>query len=250
MKEHLDLCYSKTTGQCLDIYLPECDTFPVFVYIHGGGLENGDKTIVHHFAQYMTDRGIALVSINYRMYPDAVYPQFLEDSAEAVAWAYRNMGQYGTVQGFYVGGSSAGGYLTQMLCFDKSWLAKVDMEPMDITAFIHDAGQPTCHFNVLRERGVDSRRIIVDDTAPLYHVGKDEKYPPMLIIVSDQDIENRYEQTLLLMSTLKHFGLDEGAELKVMNGTHCRYIYAADENGDSVFGKIATDYIQSVQEKR
>ena len=250
MKNHLNICYDESTGQLLDIYLPEADTFPVFVYIHGGGLIKGDKTIVEYFAQYVTERGIALVSVNYRMYPDAKYPDFLTDSAVAVAWAYRNMGQYGTVKGFYVGGSSAGGYITQMLCFDKSWLAAVKMDPMDITAFIHDAGQPTCHFNVLKERGFDNRRIIVDETAPLYHVGKDEQYPPMLILVSDGDMENRYEQTLLLMSTLKHFGLDGNAQLKVMHGSHCHYLFLNDENGDNMLGKMIADYIDSVPAKQ
>ena len=249
MKTLTDLCYNEQTAQMLDIYLPECDSFPVFVYIHGGGMIKGDKSRALCFAQYMTDRGIAVVSVNYRLYPTATYPDFLTDCAEGVAWAYRNMGQYGAVTGFFVGGSSAGGYITQMLCFDKSWLAAVNMEPMDITAFIHDAGQPTCHFNVLKYRGLDSRRIVIDETAPLYHVGKDEQYPPMLILVSDDDMENRYEQTMLLMSTLKHFGLDGNAQLKVMHGTHCHYIPAVDDNGDSVFGRIAAEYIRSISEK-
>ena len=119
--------------------------------------------------------------------------------------------------------------------------------PTDIDGFIHDAGQPTVHFNVLRERGIDSRRIIVDEAAPLYYVGANVDYPPMLIIVSDDDMQNRYEQTLLLISTLKHFGHDfPKVELKVMNGKHCRYVRALLDNGDSAFAKIIQEFILRV----
>jgi len=61
--------------------------------------------------------------------------------------------------------------------------------------------------------------------------------------VSDNDMQNRYEQTMFLVSTLKHFGHFEKVQLKVMNGTHCAYVGAADQNGESVLGKLATEFI-------
>lgn len=244
MQALTDICYSKENGLCLDVYLPEMESFPVFLYFHGGGIERGDKAKgVKLFCEHLTARGIAVVSANYRMYPIAKYPEFLEDAACATAWVFENMKNYGEITGIYVGGSSAGGYISQMLCFDKRYLAKHGIAPTDITGFIHDAGQPTAHFNVLRERGIDSRRVIVDESAPLYHVGVDAVYPPMLVIVSDKDMQNRYEQTMLLMSTLKHFGHTENVKLQVMNGTHCAYISKADEQGESIFGKLIAEYI-------
>lgn len=244
MKSITDVCYSEAAQQYLDIHLPENDSFPVFLYFHGGGLEHGDKAGgFQMFIEHLTARGIAVVSANYRMYPNAKYPDFLVDAATAVAWVFGNMQVYGNVTGIYVGGSSAGGYISQMLCFDKHYLAAHGISPMDIAGFIHDAGQPTCHFNVLRERGIDTRRVIVDEAAPLYHIGVDVKYPPMLIIVSDNDMQNRYEQTQLLMSTLKHFGHTESVALQVMSSTHCAYIGKADETGVSVFGQLISRFI-------
>lgn len=244
MKTIADVCYSQKTDQYLDIHLPECDQFPVFLYFHGGGMVRGDKANNYDlFIEHLTTRGIAVVSANYRMYPAAKYPEFLEDAAQAVAWVFANMKQYGEVTGIYVGGSSAGGYISQMLCFDKRYLARHGIAPMDIAGFIHDAGQPTCHFNVLRERGIDTRRVIVDESAPLYHIGVDETYPPMLIIVSDNDKQNRYEQTLLLVSTLKHFGHTEKVTLQVMESTHCAYVRKADEQGQSIFGDLICRFI-------
>ncbi len=244
MKTVFDVCYNEITKQYLNIYLPESDEFSVLLYFHGGGLESGDKAHQKVFFEYMVSHGIAVVSANYRMYPNAKYPDFLLDAADAVAWVFDNIGKYGRINGIYVGGSSAGGYISQMLCFDKTWLSKHGIKSTDISGFIHDAGQPTCHFNVLRERGLDTRRVIIDDSAPLYHIGESEQYPPMLIIVSDNDMQNRYEQTMLLVSTLKHFGHFEKVQLKVMNGTHCAYVRATDQNGESVFGKIAAVFIR------
>ena len=244
MKTIFDVCYNEKTEQYLDIHLPENSEFSVLLYFHGGGLESGDKAGQKNFFEYMVSHGVAVVSANYRMYPNAEYPDFLADAADAVVWVFENIGKYGEISGIYIGGSSAGGYISQMLCFDKTWLSKHGIQPTDIAGFIHDAGQPTCHFNVLRERGFDTRRVIVDDSAPLYHIGDNEQYSPMLIIVSDDDMQNRYEQTMLLVSTLKHFGHSANVQLKVMNGKHCAYVNAVDQNGESVFGKIAAAFIK------
>ena len=92
MKTVLDVCYNEKIKQCLDIYLPDCNEFSVLLYFHGGGLEAGDKTDQKVFFEYMISKGIAVVSANYRMYPNAKYPDFLEDSADAVAWIFENIG--------------------------------------------------------------------------------------------------------------------------------------------------------------
>ncbi len=245
MKTISNICYCEEHKQYLDVHLPDCDSFPVFIYFHGGGLEAGDKGKQVALYQYLTNHGIAVVAPNYRMYPDAHYPDFLVDSAKAVSWTLQNIASYGKATGIYIGGSSAGGYISQMLCFDASWLLTHGIKPSDISGYLHDAGQPTCHFNVLRERGLDQRRLIVDETAPLYHIDDSRSYPPMLVIVSDNDIVNRYEQTMLLMSTLKHFGHTEHVSLKVMHGKHCAYVKAVDENSNSVLGQIALEFIQN-----
>ena len=93
-----------------------------------------------------------------------------------------------------------------MLCFDRRYLDAVGVDPLEISGWVHDAGQPTAHFVVLKNSGFDSKRIIVDETAPLYFIGVEKSHSPMHFIVSDNDMQNRYEQTLLLVSTLKHFG--------------------------------------------
>ncbi|MBQ2676613.1 MAG: alpha/beta hydrolase [Clostridia bacterium] len=226
MKVIKDIPYSKLKHQqqVLDLYLPDTDEFSVFIYFHGGGLEIGTKDWGKNLGEYLAQHNVAVISADYRMYPTAVYPDFIEDAAEVVAWAHKNLGDYGKCRKIFVGGSSAGAYLSMMLCFDKRYLAAYNIDPAELGGFVHDAGQPTAHFNVLREKGIDSRRVIVDETAPLYYIGSEQSYAPMLFLVADKDMENRYEQTMLVASTLKHFRVDESKyKVRVLEGTHCCY---------------------------
>ena len=235
-----DVVYGNDSeAQKLDVYLPKDSVRAVFVYFHGGGLERGDKISAERFAEYLTERGIAVVSANYRMYPDAKFPDFICDGAAAVRWTKDNL----NCEKIYVGGSSAGGYISMMLCFDKSYLADVGLSNSDIAGYFHDAGQPTSHFRVLKEKDIDSRKVIVDRTAPLYFVGEEVSYPPMRFIVSDNDMENRYEQTMLMISTMRHFGYSAVDHILMENSKHCSYCGKRDENGESVFGKMIYDFI-------
>lgn len=241
-----DIYYTKSQSpfQSLDLYLPDTESFPVFLYFHSGGFVRGDKS-GYKFIPLLVERGVAVISANYRMYPDAAYPDFIEDGAEATAWMYNNMPKYGNVTGYFMGGSSAGGYLTAMLCFDKKYLDKHKIDPDQINGYIFDGGQPTTHFNVLVERGLDARRVIIDEAAPIYHICGDRSYPPMQILVAEFDMENRPEQNALMVSTLKHFGHDmERIDFRTMPGyKHVKYVRDIDVNGRSVFADLVYEFI-------
>lgn len=241
---HQNIEYKK--GLSLDLYLPENDTFDVFVYFHGGGLVSGSREGVDVFAKTLAKNNIATASVDYRMYPDAKFPEFIEDCACSIRWLKDNLQTYGKCNRFFVGGSSAGGYLSMMLCFDEKYLKAVGMLPTDIAGYIHDAGQPTSHFNVLKELGKDSRRLIVDETAPMYFVGLQEKYSPMLFIVSDEDMFARYEQTALMVKTLEHFGHKDNVYLRILHGKHCEHTKKVDEDGEGVLGKIINEFIDKL----
>lgn len=134
-----------------------------------------------------------------------------------------------------------------MLCFDARWLSAHGLKNTDFAAFVMDAGQPTTHFKVLKEYGIDTRRNIVDDKAPLYHIGTCPVHPPMYIIVSDNDLPCRLEQTQLMIAALRQFGCPEDAiRFDIKNGKHIQYVDTLSENGDSIFGKMVFDYIQSL----
>ena len=245
MKTVLDIYYTKEKHpmQMLDLYLPETDSFPVFIYFHGGGLENEDRLSGRESMKVLAAHGVAAVAVDYRKYPEVQYPAFIEDVAAAVAWVKKNISQYGKSEGIYVGGSSAGGYLSMMLCFDKKYLGAHGIDPLEIAGWFHDAGQPTKHFTVLKYGGADFRRVIVDEAAPLYHIGTAEKHSPMRFIVSDDDIDGRYEQIMLVLSTMKHFGYS-GYDYKLMHGTHCHYCDIVSEK-KGILGEMVLDFIKN-----
>lgn len=246
-----DIYYSilRDDDHKIDLYLPDGECRAIFVYFHGGGFVEGSRDVecMPRFAENMTDAGIGIASAEYRMYPKAKYPDFIEDAAEAVAYAKRELLPLTGCEKLIVGGSSAGGYLSMMLCFDEKYLTAHGLSANDIDGFVHDAGQPTAHFNVLKERGIDSRRVIIDDTAPLFHVGISESYPPMQIIVSDNDIENRLEQTELLIGAIRSFGYDMRKVCYTKtHSTHVGYLKRLNESGDNEFAELIMPFINSV----
>ena len=133
----------------LDIYLPDSDTFDLLIYFHGGGLESGGKEEIIPSSDYLVERNIAIISINYRLYPFAKYPDFILDAVKGIKWSIDNINKYGECKDIYIGGTSAGAYITQMLCFNSYYYKKENIDPLKIKGYIHDAGQPTVHFNVL-----------------------------------------------------------------------------------------------------
>ncbi len=252
MRVYEDIKYKEAfdSYHFIDLYMPDGECKALFLFFHGGGFIEGsrkDLTASHPFVKDMTDAGFGVASAEYRMYPDAEYPEFIEDAAAAVAFVKNKLSEYGGCGKLVVGGCSAGAYMTQMLCFNKSFLEAVGVSNDDISAYVHDAGQATVHFNVLRERGYDHRRIIVDRQAPLYYVGLSKTYPPMQFIVSDNDIENRLEQIELMLGTLRHFGCDMSkVRLSKTSGTHVWYVNATDKDGKSEYANLIIPFINSV----
>lgn len=238
-----DICYANNTNQLnmLDIYRAEGKVNTIVIYVHGGGIEGGSKEDIMPELNKMTEQGYAIVYPNYRLYPDAQYPQFIEDIAQAVAWVKNNSDMFDNCDNIFIGGSSAGAYISMMLYFDNTYLAKYGLSSKDFSGFIFDAGQPTAHYNVLRERHIDTRRVIVDSSAPLYHIEEYNGQPPVLVVVAENDMTNRYEQNMLLMSTMRHFNYpSKNIHFKMMKGcTHCSY------NGYKEFAELIVHFIES-----
>jgi acetyl esterase/lipase len=78
----------------------------------------------------LAGRGIVAVVADYRVYPQATYPEFLQDNAQAAAFAKKHAAEWGADPArFYLIGHSAGAYNVAMLALDKRWLAAVGLDP-------------------------------------------------------------------------------------------------------------------------
>ena len=72
----------------LDIYYPENDKdFKTIVWFHGGGLTGGSKEL----PEYLKNKGVCIVGVNYRLSPHVGAPSYIEDAAAAVAWVFKNI---------------------------------------------------------------------------------------------------------------------------------------------------------------
>lgn len=188
----------------LDLYYPtNIKNFPTVIWLHGGGLEVGAKEIP---AELM-NKGFAVVAVNYRLSPRAKNPDYTEDSAEAIAWVFNNISEYGgSVHDIYVAGHSAGGYLALMVGLDKSYLQKYGIDADSIKGLIPIGGQTNTHYTIRKERGLPLEIPIVDEYAPL-NVSR-KGISPILLITGDRDLEMtaRYEENAHLASILKSLG--------------------------------------------
>lgn len=191
----------------LDIYYPEgIKDFPTIVWFHGGGLTGGEKHIPHE----LTELGFAVVAVNYRLSPRATAPAYIVDAAEAVAWTFKHISQYGgNPEQIYVSGHSAGGYLSLMLALDKTYLEKHQIDADDVAAWFPLSGQTVTHYTIRKERNLRDGIPVVDSFAPLYHARKDT--PPIFLFTGDRHLElpARYEENAHLYAVLRNIGHDK-----------------------------------------
>jgi acetyl esterase/lipase len=189
----------------LDIYLPDdAADFPTIVWFHGGGLTAGDKAegTQAAIAGSLAGRGIAVVSVNYRLSPRAVFPAYVVDAAAAVAWVLDHIGDYGGDDGsVFVSGHSAGGYLAAMVGLDEKYLAAHGHGPGDLAGLIPISGQMVTHATVRTERGLPESQPIIDAAAPAFHVTAEA--PPFLAIAGSEDLPARPEENRYVVAALK-----------------------------------------------
>lgn len=117
---HSNLAYvgDGNTRHLLDLYVPDGATTPVplIIWIHGGGWQNGDKTLGPNSFQLRYARnGYAVASLNYRLSSEAIFPAQIHDVKAAIRWLRANSSTYGIdPTKFGVWGSSAGGHLAAL----------------------------------------------------------------------------------------------------------------------------------------
>ena len=96
---------------------PGARSRPATIYIHGGGYVLGRADTSIQLAQDIAQAtGSMVVSVDYTLAPEAVFPKALEQNYAALTWLHRNGGQFGVDPArIAVCGDSAGGGHAAML---------------------------------------------------------------------------------------------------------------------------------------
>ncbi len=188
----------------LDFYRPVgVRDFPTVVYLHGGGLHTGERSI----PELLKNRGWAIVGADYRLHPQTRHPLYIEDAAAAVAWTFRRVGECGgdPCRVFLVG-FSAGGYLAALIALDRSYLRTQGFDPDRLAGVALVSAQMITHQTVRKEQGIDRMRPTIDRFAPLYHLRPDA--PPMLCVTGgwEKDLLMRAEENRYFVSMMKLAG--------------------------------------------
>jgi acetyl esterase/lipase len=137
-----DVAYGTRPRQQLDVYSPtRAKDLPIVVFWYGGGWDSGKKSQYRFVGAALAKAGYVAVLPDYRLYPEAKFPAFVQDGAEALAWVASHATEIGgDPKRIYVAGHSAGAHLAAMLAYDLSFTERVGLPPDTVLGFIGLSG--------------------------------------------------------------------------------------------------------------
>lgn len=183
----------------LDLYLP-ADAGrkpPLLIFVHGGFwlLSDDDFRIGPYVAQTLTQEGVAVALMRYRLASAAPHPAQAEDVAAGVALLMREAARYGyDGNRIFLSGHSAGGHLVSLVALDESFLGKHNASPKSLAGVIsfsgiHDLAPKKGISNdqkVATEKTFGARPSVLKRASPVTHVRVDA--PPFLIFAAQSDL--------------------------------------------------------------
>ena len=139
-----DIAYGPLSRQKLDVYVPDAAAtrpFPVVVFFYGGGWETGERKDYRFVGAVLASRGVMTVVADYRVYPEVVFPAFIEDAALAVRWTQDHVAESGAdPKRLFLMGHSAGAHIAAMLALNKQYLLAAGADPRAVAGLIGLAG--------------------------------------------------------------------------------------------------------------
>lgn len=196
-------------GQTLDIWAPEKPTkgpLPVVIFWYGGGWAKGDRASYAFAGRVLAREGFLVVIPDYRKVPQVLFPAFLDDGAEAVAWVQDNVAAHGGDPGrIAVMGHSAGAYQAIMLTLDAKRLTAAGADPGVIKAGVGLSGPYDFYpFDKPRSIAAFSQWPRPEETQPITFARKDA--PPLLLVTSEGDETVRPKNANNLAAKLRRLG--------------------------------------------
>ena len=270
-RKWLDLPYANISPfQTLDIYLPDEGNgpFPVILYIHGGAFSIGDKCDIHVLPFLKgIERGFSVVSINYRLSDEAVFPAGIQDVKAAIRWVRANSGQY-NLDGSRVAvwGCSSGANYASMVCLTDrvselddpnlgnpqfpcnvqaavDWFGPTDFLKMDAQLDENGFG-PGDHGEAVSPESrylgakISEVPLKAELANPMTYVHKD--MPPILIQHGRLDDLVPVQQSMMFVEKLEKYVDPNRFEFDIIEGAgHADPLFETDENMERVFSFLA-----------
>lgn len=218
----LNIPYTGTGNvrQALDIVYPSRGQAPykTIVLVHGGDWLIGSKEAESIASVFQaTTQGYAIVSINYRLANEVLWPKPLHDAKAAIRFIRANADKYRLdTEKIVAWGESAGGHMVEMLGatngrpeFEDLTMGNADFSsavqgviawyPVSDIGGLTDTGTPPA--DAIMGYDVRADRDRNHDANPIDLVTKD--FPPLLLVHGSEDAIVPYQQSLDMQKKVK-----------------------------------------------
>jgi|SRR6185312_8549786 len=202
-----DIPYGDDARQRFDVYVPLELTAPapVVLFFYGGAFRAGRKDEYRVVGEALASRNIVTVIADYRIYPPAQFPDFLEDGAKALAVVHARAAEFGGDSArIFLAGHSAGAYIAAMLAANPAYLRAAAADPSWVRGVIAIAGryhELPLNDSIIREIFRGPAR---PETRPATFI--DAKRPAMLLAAGAEDSPEVLESHRKLAAHLREHG--------------------------------------------
>ena len=152
-----DIVFDEATGLKVDLYYPEsyrCDSrpekvaakvqYPTIIFVHGGSWQSGTKEMYGPVGAQLAKLGYVVAVPQYRLYPNAVYPEFIKDLERFVLWFSEYGADYSmSTKNVQFMAHSAGAFNVADYLFNKDYQKPLQFKQFVSLAGPHDFFLPT-----------------------------------------------------------------------------------------------------------
>jgi acetyl esterase/lipase len=229
-----DIAYGNQKRQKLDIYLPGKSVAgkDVLVFFYGGSWKLGRKEEVSFVASAFAQRGFVVVVPDYRLVPEVTYPAFVQDTAKAIAWTYRNIASHGgNPRRMFVSGHSAGAYNAMMVALAPEFLVNEGLSPSIMKGAIGISGPyDFLPFEYIALHQAFDSAPVLKATQPIYRAADAKGTPPILLLAGQAETMVPPKNTINLQAALRKAG--KPVEVKFYPGArHLDTLFAISKTG-------------------
>ena len=214
------LAYGGGPRQSLDLYRPRSRAgaaAPVVVFWYGGAWTRGRKEDYRFVGAALASAGCLTLLPDYRLFPQARFPAFLEDGARATAWAIDHARAHGgDPQRVFLAGHSAGAHLAAMLAVQTRWLQQAGANPAAVRGLIGLSGPYVLQPNTPTQEAIFTSPYRAADWRPAELVGP--RAPPALLLHGAEDDIVSADQSRTFAAALRAAGVPVQLEIYARRG--------------------------------
>lgn len=205
--QDLDIYYPKPLTKAIELQSDIKANYPMVVFVYGGSWENGSKEEYAFVGQSLAKAGYVTAVINYRKAPEHVYPDYVEDTAQAIAWSYKNATRFhADPERLAVIGHSAGAFNAVAAIANEDFLKPYGVKPTDIAAVIGIAGPYSYDFRKFSSATAFAADATPDEVMPDRQIKGAQ--PPYLLLTAEKDTVVYESNTIKMTHALKAAGVN------------------------------------------